>query len=396
MTMPNFASSSSPRPPSVARGLRLLGSLAAAIALSGCDPGPLPRTETCDGGPLRPVPADPSEHGPWTVGVRTVQVKGMNVEVWYPAGRFPHATTPPATYDLRDHLPTADRDRIPDAKAPIQTCDCYRDVPADLSHGPYPVVLFVHGHGAFRTQSLPQMLHWASRGFVVLAADHPGLHMADTITKSCSGHAVEADVRGDVQAMLAAMREHDQAFAFLGSRLDATRIAIAGHSAGGLALASFGDLAQVLIPMAAGGTQPGPELQSTLVLGGTADTLIPYRRQRLGYESSPAPKRLVGIANADHFAFSVACTLTNAAGEHLDEILGHAGICGTEELVEALECDPSRLPAPVAWEIIDTVTSAVIEETLACDPDVAVAFDTLREDHPAVAELREDLEPFHP
>lgn len=398
--MPIFASHSSPRTSSVARGLRLLASpasaLAATLALSGCDPGTIPRTETCDGGPLRPVPADPSERGPWTVGVRTVQIEGMTVEVWYPAGRFPQATTPPTRYDIRDHLPTADRDRISDAKAPIQTCDCYRDVPADLSHGPYPVVLFLHGQGSFRTQSLPQMLHWASRGFVVLAADHPGLHMADVVQSSCHGHAIEADVRGDVEAILAALRHHDHAFAFLGRRIDPTRVAIAGHSMGGIALASFGDLAQVLIPMAAKGTQPGHRLESTLVLGGTADRLMPYRSQRLGYESSPAPKRLVGIANADHFAFSVGCTLTNAAGEHLGKIFAHAGICGTEELVEALECDPNRLPAPVAWEIIDTVTSAVIEETLACDSDVAQVFETLRDDHSAVAELREDLEGLQP
>jgi predicted dienelactone hydrolase len=394
-TMPNLASNHSSCAASLARGSRSPGSaavaLAAALALSGCDPGTFPRTETCDGGPLRPVPADPSEHGPWAVGVRTVQVKGMTVEVWYPAGGFPQATTQPVTYDIRDHLPTADRDRISDAKAPIQTCDCYRDVPADLSHGPYPVVLFLPGQGSFRTQSLPQMLHWASRGFVVLAADHPGLHMADVVEGSCHGHAVEADVRGDVEAIIAALRERDHAFAFLGHRLDPTRIAIAGHSMGGIALTSFGDLAQVLIPMAAKGTEPGHRLESTLVLGGTADALMPYRNQRLGYESSPTPKRLVGIANADHFAFSVGCTLTNAAGENLGKIFAHSGICGTEKLVEALQCESSRLPAPVAWEIIDTVTSAVIEETLACDPDVAQAFETLREDHSAVAELREDL-----
>jgi predicted dienelactone hydrolase len=393
--MPNFTSNSSPRTAGAARGLRLLGTaagaLAATLVLAGCDPGDVSRTRTCDGGPLRPVPADTSERGPWTVGVRTVQVKGMTVEVWYPAGRFSEAMTKPAMYDLREHLPTADRERISDADAPIQACDCYRNVPADLSHGPYPVVVFLHGRGAFRTQSLPQMLHWASRGFVVLAADHPGLHMSDVIEHACSGHAVDADVRGDVEAMLEAMREHDHAFAFLGHRLDSTRVAIAGHSAGGLALASFGDLAQVLIPMAARGTEPGHELESTLVIGATADALVPYRSQVLGYEHSPAPKRLVGIANADHFAFSVGCTLTNAAGEGVGKILRHSGICGASAIGDVLDCDPRRLPAPEAWEIIDIVTSAVIEETLACDDDVGQVFETLREEHPTVAEVREEL-----
>lgn len=395
--MPIFASMSSSRTSSAARALRLLhcsaGVLAATVALAGCDPGPLPRTQTCDGGALRPVPADPAERGPWTVGVRTVQVRDLTVEVFYPAGRFPEATREPVIYDLRDQLPTADRARISDADAPLQPCDCYRDVPADLAHGPYPVVMFLHGHGGFRTQSLPQLLHWASRGFVVVAADHPGLRLADVLGHDCTGQVTEQDVRGDVEAILAALRQHERPFAFLGRRLDATRVAIAGHSMGGMALASFGDLAQVLIPMAAKGTARGDALESTLVLGGTADELVPYARyQRSGYATSPRPKRLVGIANAGHLAFSTACTITNSAGEGVSEILDEAGVCGASAVTQALrECEEDLLPAPEAWEIIDLTTAAVIEETLACDEDVGQVFETLQQEYSTVAEVREDL-----
>lgn len=395
--MPILALPHSSRTPSAARAVRLLrcsaGALAATLALAGCDPGDAPRTQTCDGGALRPVPADPAERGPWTVGVRTVAVNGLTVEVFYPAGRFPEAMSRPVIYDLREQLPTADRARISDADAPRQPCDCYRDVPVDLAHGPYPVVMFLHGHGSFRTQSLPQLLHWASRGFVVVAADHPGERLADVLQKDCTGHVTESDVRGDVEAILSAMRHRDHGFAFLGHRLDATRVAIAGHSMGGMALASFGDLAQVLIPMAAKGTMPGAALESTLVLGGTADELVPYARyQRRGYASSPPPKRLVGLANAGHFAFSTACTITNSAGEGLREIFDEAGVCGASALNDALrECDLDLLSAPAAWEIIDLTTAAVIEETLACDDDVGRVFETLRSEHSAVAEVRENL-----
>lgn len=44
-----------------------------------------------------------------------------------------------------------------------------------LVHGPYPVVVFAHGFSGFSGQSLPQMTHWASRGFVVVSADHPSV-----------------------------------------------------------------------------------------------------------------------------------------------------------------------------------------------------------------------------
>lgn len=397
MTMPIFASIPALRTSSAARALRVLrcpaGVLAATLALVGCDPGDIPRTQTCDGGALRPVPADPAERGPWTVGVRTVHVEGLTVEVFYPAARFPEATHEPVIYDLREQLPTAERARITDADAPLQPCDCYRDVPADLAHGSYPVVMFLHGHGSFRTQSLPQLLHWASRGFVVIAADHPGERLADVLQKDCTGQVTEPDVRGDVETILAALRQRHRGFAFLGRRLDASRVAIAGHSMGGMALASFGDLAQVLIPMAAKGTAPGDELESTLVLGGTADALVPYARyQRRGYATSPSPKRLVGLANAGHFAFSTACTIANSSGEGLGKILDEAGVCGASVLIEVLrECDQDLLPAPEAWEIIDLTTAAVIEETLACDEDIGEVFETLQSEHSAVAEVREAL-----
>lgn len=395
--MRSFASNFILRGASTARAAHLLRSPALALALGattalpGCDPGDLPRTEGCDDARLRPIQADTTARGPWTVGVRTVEVNGLKVEVWYPAASFSEAAHRPVFYDIRDQLPEAERTRISDEDAPRQPCDCYRDVPPDLANGPYPVVLFLHSQGGFRTQSLPQMLHWASRGFVVLAADHPGARLEDALTQACTGDAVPHDMRRDVEAMLAAARGHGDALEFLGQRIDGERIAIAGHSLGGIALASFGDLAQVLIPMAAQGVEPGDELRSTLVLGGTADAVVPYRQQQRGYATSPAPKRLVGLANAGHLVFSTACTITNSAGEGLGEIATEAGICGASQLVTQMQCDPRLLPEGEAWEVIDSVTAAVLEETLHCDAGAAATFETLLTDHAAVAELREEL-----
>ncbi len=54
-------------------------------------------------------------------------------------------------------------------------------------------------------------------------------------------------------------------------------LAMSGHSAGGGAIAGFGDRARVLIPMAAGGAEEGQALASTLVLGGLDDGIAKSR-----------------------------------------------------------------------------------------------------------------------
>ncbi|HEX9104448.1 MAG TPA: hypothetical protein VF997_19690, partial [Polyangia bacterium] len=96
---------------------------------------------------------------------------GLTTEVWYPAKLGSDAGKSKIVYDIREHLPPADAAKIPDSDNPPQDCDCFRDLPIDDGHGPYPLVVFIHGTAAFRTQSLTFMTHWASRGFIVVSAD---------------------------------------------------------------------------------------------------------------------------------------------------------------------------------------------------------------------------------
>ena len=46
---------------------------------------------------------------------------------------------------------------------------------------PYPVVFFSHGLGGARVQSINYTTHLASRGYVVLSADHVGRRMTDLL-----------------------------------------------------------------------------------------------------------------------------------------------------------------------------------------------------------------------
>lgn len=339
----------------------------------------------CDGVALRDNPADTSQRGPWTVGARTVTLGALRAEVWYPAAPGAEDGAEQVVYDIRDSIPESEQGKISDEDNPWQPCECYRDLDVDGEYGPYPVIVFVHGTASFRSQSLPQMVHWASRGFVVVAADHPGLWLADLLGGFCGAGNVPQDLEGDVQTLLSAVRGEIEGLEFLGDRVDATRVGMAGHSAGGGAISGFGDEAQVLVPLASGGVDPGGALVSTLVMGGTADSIVAYSQQQGGFASSPAPKRLVGIENAGHLTFSQICSLTNAAGDDLLEIAEANGVCGAQFAGFLFQCSPDLIADATGWEIIDYASSAAFEETLHCS-SVGANFDALQELYPDVSE----------
>jgi hypothetical protein len=348
-----------------------------------------PTGNGCEGTLLRDKPADPSARGPWPVGARTVTLGDLTVEVWYPAVPGSEAGGEPVVYDIREQLPASEQDLISDADNPWQPCDCTRDLPVDEEYGPYPAIVFVHGTASFRTQSLPQMVHWASRGFVVLAADHPGLRLGDTLGSLCGAGMVPQDLSGDVQTILSAVRGETAGLEFLGDRVDGSRIGMAGHSAGGNAISGFGGEAQVLVPMAAGGTDPGAALLSTLVLGGTADSVVAYGQQMNGYASSPSPKRFVGIAEAGHLTFSEICSLENEAGDDLLTIANDNGVCGAQLAGFLFQCSPDLIADADGWALIDYATAAVFEETLHCT-DAEAIFAGIEAAYPYLVDFAQD------
>lgn len=351
--------------------------------------GEPPPTQGCDGVPLIGNPADPAAPGPWPVGVSTVDLDGLQVEVWYPATPGSEAGASPVEYDIRDQLPPDEAMKISDEDNPWQPCDCYRDLAIDTEHGPYPAVFFIHGTASFRTQSVEQMVHWASRGFVVLAADHPGLKLGDLLGMVCGGPNISQDLEGDVGAMMAAARGEVPGLEAVAGQIDAARFAVTGHSAGGNATAGFGDDAQVLMPLAAGGVMPGTALASTLIMGALQDSVVPYSSQTDGYDASPSPKRLVGIGNEGHLAFSELCHLENAAGQDLLTVAVDNGVCGANFAELLFQCSDEFLEPQTTRDIVNFATAATLEETLQCSP-IGSAFANLVAEHPDVLELRAD------
>ena len=111
---------------------------AASTTSTSADPNAVPG---CDTGSFLPVPEDTSVRGPWPVGARTVDVAGLTVEVWYPAIVGSDAGQEKIRYDIREGLPDSEQGKVSDDDNPWQPCDCYRDLPLDELHGPYPAVV---------------------------------------------------------------------------------------------------------------------------------------------------------------------------------------------------------------------------------------------------------------
>lgn len=324
----------------------------------------------CDGATLLSSPADPATPGPWAVGARTVTIGRLTVEVWYPAAPGSEAGQTPIRYDIRQALNPSQRTLIPDADNPWQDCECFRDLPLDPGHGPYPVVLFVHGTAAFRHQSVSQTRHWASRGFVVVAADHPGLMLGDFLAMACPDDPSGAqDLSGDLDAMLAALAAPAGELEFLAGKLALDRVAVAGHSAGGSAAAgATGKPGVRVIASLAGGASAadGPALETVLFMGGTNDTVVEFSRVTSAWSGSATPRHLVGIGGAGHLVFSDLCETKNAAGKDLLQIAVDYNLCGSQFAGLLFDCNPEYVGGEIGWDITNHATTAAFERALMC------------------------------
>ncbi len=350
--------------------------LASTIGCMGVVTAPSTAEETrdfvdgCDASRFSPRPLDPGQRGPWEVGARNLEIGDLTVEVLYPAAPGSLADQPPLQIDLRDALPESQRSLISDDKKPKVECDCYRNLPLDQGAGPYPLILFVHGTASWRTQSLSLMSHWASRGFIVAAADHPGLWLADLLAGIC-GEPVGArqDMVRDLRVLHDAFTGAQGELSFVSGSVDLDRIGIAGHSAGASAAAAAATLAGVQTVISLAGNrsiQSTARLSSALFLGGMEDQVIPFSQTQRAYENSDFKRRLVGIEGGGHLIFSDICELTNGDGQNLVEIATEAGVCGTQFAAQLFDCASSTVPPETAKSLVNATTTFVLERDLQC------------------------------
>lgn len=236
--------------------------------------------------------------GPYAPGHRLIQYvkdsvvspgtpRVLATDIWYPA---PAASTP-----------------ISAASGGVD------NAPLEPSGGPYPLVLFSHGSCGTPLQSRFLTALLASWGFVVVAPPHPGNTIFDfpnCSTAAALGAAFAERPQDMVYVLDQVLAADLDPLSPLFGAIDQSRIAMTGHSYGGLttylvtAIEPRIDVAVAMAPAAfATSTLPVP----SLTMLGTIDSVISNPNARTAYANSVTPKLLVEIEDTGHYAFSDFC-----------------------------------------------------------------------------------------
>jgi dienelactone hydrolase len=330
------------------------------------------------------LPAAPEARGV-PVGVRTSVEGEFTFEVWYPAPDAV-AATPTDLADFAQFVPEAFLERVGDFRFPDVDGRAVRDAPLRVTGERLPVVVFSHGFGGMRLQSLDYVTHLASRGYVVIATDHRGRSMPDLLPCVFSPPLDGCDLRGfggedpgvdGVRAALDWLTDADAGSGFLGGALDLAHAGLTGHSAGGGTTAEAGTLDarfDALLPMAAPATSTRDVPQA--LVSGSCDAIV--EDAAIAGAASDAGVTLARVRGAGHLAFSDLCSLQLASlaeellapRDDLNPTLYRSLLqlatdgCPGFEPDPALACGDSFLPVDEGWAATRDVATRFFDAAL--------------------------------
>jgi fermentation-respiration switch protein FrsA (DUF1100 family) len=172
--------------------------------------------------------------------------------------------------------------------------------PATTAGGPWPVVVFAHGFEVGPDPYVALCEAWAAAGYVVAAPEFPL-----TDAEVAGDYLDESDIDNqpdDVRFVFASLLAPDSPLAGL---VDAGRLAVAGHSDGGVtALAVAGaplpGLRGVIALSAAPAYEGAVDSPPLLVVQGDDDDIDPYENGVAVYEQASAPRFLLTLLGGGH------------------------------------------------------------------------------------------------
>ncbi|MCB9742517.1 MAG: hypothetical protein H6740_07960 [Alphaproteobacteria bacterium] len=310
---------------------------------------------------------DPGTWGPFPVGVTTLSFTDPNntladgsprvvpVEVWYPAAR---AEGELRAYDLAEIVPPerAELEGLDLDSLPIITSNSYDEAEPERTWGPFPLVIFSHGNGALRQQSMYLTEVLASHGYVVASPDHVGNTLYDMLVPGAE----------EGSSMLQAIPYRVDDITWIADTLlgaeDPAPVAaggygMAGHSLGALTtfrMAAVDDRVLALLPQAppdvglaliGTGEEPDDLELPTLIQAGDEDDTLSYEENAVrSYEALAEPRAMVTYLHGGHFTFSDLCVFDLGAIEQL--IYDSVGGVLTDG------CGPENLDPAVALPIV--------------------------------------------
>jgi len=318
------------------------------MMLVGCsgealDTDSVDRYADLDFAPAGPDAApDPMAWGPFPVGVTTIWLtdparteddgsqREIPVEVWYPAASRDGEMR---SYAIADFVPESRlvAEGIDASSLPILDSSSLDDVPGDFAHGPYPLVVFSHGNGSMRLQSLFFTEYLASHGYVVAAPDHVGNTLYEMLAP---------DSGGATSSMLESLVGRPEDIALIVERLrgsdDIVPVSdgpwgMSGHSLGAVTTlrvaAELDDVAVAVaqspadISLALLGTgEEADDLEMPIFLqAGTEDRILNYEENAVPTFAALAsgPTLMGTYYNAGHFSFTDLCVLDLGAVQEL-------------------------------------------------------------------------------
>jgi predicted dienelactone hydrolase len=320
--------------------------------------------------------ADP---GPYPVGVRRLDMGDRQLEVWYPAHPGSEQGTAHAGYRAVEFLPDAILGILPpELKDLVVEMPAYRDLPIS-SDGPFPVMTFSHGAGGFRLAYSALLAGIASHGIVVASIDHIewGL-LAFVGLPPASEREADELVLSTLDVLDA---ENGDPQSPLAQGVDITRVATAGHSAGGRAAFALLERPEIKsgVGYATGGLAAANG-KPILYMVGALDELITGLEQ--SYAQLPPIKRLVSVTNAGHNSFTDQCAIIHG-GNNIIELVRAAGLPLPDNLAElALDgCREENLAPAEFWRVVQHFTVAHLRAVFGIDarpvdlePEVITAF----------------------
>jgi dienelactone hydrolase len=326
--------------------------------VSGCGESDLANTTTT---------ARFADPGPYPVAVHRLDMGDRELEVWYPARPGSEQGSAPAGYRAVEFLPDAILGILPqELKDLVVEMPAYRDLPIS-DDGPFPVMTFSHGAGGFRLAYSALLAGIASHGIVVASIDHIEWGLLAFVGLPPSSQRDTDELVLTTLALLAS--ENNDPQSPLADGVDITRVATAGHSAGGRAAFALLDRPEIksAIGYATVGNPAEANGKPILYMVGALDELITGLEQ--SYAQLPPTKRLVSVLNAGHNSFTDQCAIIHG-GNNIIELVRAAGLPLPDDLAElALDgCRHENLAPAEFWRVIQHFTVAHLRAVFGIDP----------------------------